>query len=81
MPSARRFYPINQPNLPGTFAPLKSLNPKTNNLPVPVTSFIGCTMERAEVKQLPDQIALAGKSVARVASYLAVAVEVALTQD
>lgn len=38
------------PDLPSNFPPLKTLDVRTNNLPVPRTSFIGREREMAEVK-------------------------------
>jgi predicted ATPase/class 3 adenylate cyclase len=40
------------PDLPAEFPPLKSLDRSPNNLPVQVTSFIGRSKEKDEIKQL-----------------------------
>jgi predicted ATPase/class 3 adenylate cyclase/predicted negative regulator of RcsB-dependent stress response len=45
-------FQLNAPGLNNNFPPLKSLSNLPNNLPVPVTSFVGREKEIAEVKRL-----------------------------
>ncbi len=47
-----RVFQLVHPDLPGTFPPLTSLDVLPNNLPVPLSSFVGREREVAEVKRL-----------------------------
>jgi predicted ATPase/class 3 adenylate cyclase len=47
-----RLFQATHPDLPSTFPPLRSLDVAPNNLPVPITSFVGREAEMAEVKHL-----------------------------
>ncbi len=47
-----QLFQLLHPDLPADFPPLRWLYTRPNNLPIPLTSFIGRTKELAEVKQL-----------------------------
>lgn len=50
----RHLYQLAIPGLPTEFPPLKSLDSAPNNLPTPVTSFVGRENELAEIKGMLD---------------------------
>src|SRR5262249_12817989 len=49
---SQRLFQLLHPSLPPDFPPLRSLDRLPNNLPVPLTSFIGREKQLAEIKRL-----------------------------
>jgi predicted ATPase/class 3 adenylate cyclase/DNA-binding CsgD family transcriptional regulator len=47
-----RVWQLTHPDLPSSFPPLRSAEPKTDNLPVPLSSFIGRSAELEQVREL-----------------------------
>ena len=74
-------YQLTHPELPGTFAPLRSLDTIPNNLPLELTSFVGRVWEMGELRSIASDTRLVtltgpgGSGKSRLAALAALAAE------